>query len=117
MIKTQNAFGTASSLMGTLIGFLTGIYIPIGNLPSTIQTVIKIFPLSHAVVLMRQVMMGQALDIERMPDEFIGFMGIKLAAGGSFMEPWIHILVLVASTAVFFVASLLVLNRKDRAVI
>lgn len=117
MIKTQNAFGTASSLMGTLIGFLTGIYIPIGNLPSSIQSVIKIFPLSHAVVLMRQVMMGEALDIDRMPDEFLGFMGIKLAAGGSFMESWVHILVLVASTGVFFVASLLVLNRKDQAVI
>lgn len=31
--KSMNAFSTASTILGTLIGFLTGIYIPIGVLP------------------------------------------------------------------------------------
>lgn len=117
MIKTQNAFGTASSLMGTLIGFLTGIYIPIGQLPSSIQTIIKIFPLSHAVVLMRQVMMGEALSVDAMPEQFVSFMGLRFTAGDAFMEPWIHIVVLIAATVIFFLASLFVLNRKNQAVI
>lgn len=41
---SNNAFATASTIIGTLIGFLTGIYVPIGSLPGTIQTVIKVFP-------------------------------------------------------------------------
>jgi len=41
--RSLNAFGTASTIIGTLIGFLTGIYIPIGSLPSAVQTVIKDF--------------------------------------------------------------------------
>jgi multidrug/hemolysin transport system permease protein len=36
-VKSPNAFGTLSTLIGTLIGFLTGVYIPIGNLPSFIK--------------------------------------------------------------------------------
>jgi len=60
-IKSQNAFGTASTILGTMIGFLTGIYIPIGQLPAAVQTVIKIFPVSHAAVLLRQVMMNEVL--------------------------------------------------------
>ncbi|MBN2696103.1 MAG: ABC transporter permease, partial [Bacilli bacterium] len=67
-IKSQNAFGTASTVLGTLIGFITGIYIPIGQLPGGVQTVIKIFPVSHAAVLLRQAMMNVAVDIEMLPD-------------------------------------------------
>ena len=53
--KTQNSFGVASTVLGTLIGFLMGIYVPIGVLPGAVQTVIKIFPISHAAALFRQV--------------------------------------------------------------
>ena len=42
--KTQNAYGVASTVLGTLIGFLMGIYVPIGVLPSGVQTVVKLFP-------------------------------------------------------------------------
>ncbi|MEA5040191.1 MAG: ABC transporter permease, partial [Clostridiaceae bacterium] len=55
--QSNNAFATASTVIGTLIGFLTGIYIPIGSLPASVQTAIRIFPVSHAGVLMRQIMM------------------------------------------------------------
>ena len=51
--KSNNAFATASTIIGTLLGFLTGIYIPIGSLPSAVQTAIKIFPISHAGALFR----------------------------------------------------------------
>ena len=61
--KSINAFTTASTIVGTLIGFLTGIYIPIGSLPEAVQMVIKIFPPSHAAVLFRSVMMEQAEKI------------------------------------------------------
>ena len=54
--STESAFGTASTLLGTLIGFVTGIYIPIGVLPDSVQWVIKLFPTSHVVVLLRQIM-------------------------------------------------------------
>ena len=42
--KSQNAFATASTIIGTLIGFLTGIYLPIGSLPSAVQMIVKLFP-------------------------------------------------------------------------
>jgi multidrug/hemolysin transport system permease protein len=61
--KSINAFSTASSIVGTLIGFITGIYIPIGSVPEAVQMVIKIFPPSHAAVLFRSVMMEQAEKI------------------------------------------------------
>ena len=51
----NNAFGTACTVIGTMIGFLTGVYLPIGTLPSAMQWVIKLFPVSHSAALLRQV--------------------------------------------------------------
>src|SRR5690606_28948098 len=61
--KSNNAFATASTVIGTLIGFLTGVYIPIGELPGSVQTVVKIFPPSHSAVLLRKIMMEEAQKI------------------------------------------------------
>lgn len=60
--KSNNAFATASTLIGTLIGFMTGIYVPIGSLPDAVQFVIKVSPVSHAVSIFRQVIMDEPLS-------------------------------------------------------
>ena len=49
--KTSNAFAAASTVVGTLLGFLAGIYIPIGSLPDYLQTIVKLFPVSHSAAL------------------------------------------------------------------
>lgn len=36
-LKTMSAFSGLSTIVGTLIGFLAGIYIPIGLLPPYLQ--------------------------------------------------------------------------------
>lgn len=62
IVKSAKAFSTVNSLVGTLIGFLCAVYIPIGVLPSTMQFVIQAFPVSHIAVLLRQVMMDHSLQ-------------------------------------------------------
>lgn len=61
-MKTQNAFGLLSTLVGTFVGFLGGIYIPIGVLGKNVQTVMNILPTSHAVTVIRQVYMEGAVS-------------------------------------------------------
>jgi len=53
-IKTSQAFNAISTIMGTLIGFLMGIYVPIGSLPTSVQRIIQFFPQSHITMLFRQ---------------------------------------------------------------
>jgi multidrug/hemolysin transport system permease protein len=111
-LKSQNAFGTASSIISTLIGFLTGIYIPVGNLPSGVQTVIKFFPLSHSGVLLRQVMMGEVVDVENIPDNSRIFLGINYEVGGQFLSNIVHIAYLLGSGVVFYLLAIIVVSRK-----
>ena len=110
--KSNNAFGTASSIIGTLIGFLTGIYLPIGMLPEGIQFVIKIFPVSHAALLLRQVMMEAPMQtvFAGAPAEMVeGFqqeMGVLFKMGDTYMTGLTSILILVGSALVFYALSI-----------
>ncbi len=111
-IKSQNAFGTASTVLGTTIGFITGIYIPIGQLPGAIQTVIKIFPVSHSAVLLRQVMMNEAVALEDLPQELKTSLGVEFEMFGNVVPVWIHILILIVTAVVFYLLALIFVSRK-----
>ncbi|MDD4189306.1 MAG: ABC transporter permease [Eubacteriales bacterium] len=118
--KTVNSFGVASTVLGTMIGFLTGMYIPIGVLPGPIQTIIKIFPPSHTGLLFRRVMMEQAekISFAGVPQEaFENFrleMGVMYKFGDFDLTPAMSIIYLSAITAIFFALSVWKISKKQK---
>lgn len=62
-ISTNSAFSAVSLIIGTSIGFINGMYIPIGQLSASIQRVLKLLPFSHIASLFRQVLMKDSIDI------------------------------------------------------
>ena len=120
LFKSMNAFATASTVVGTLAGFLTGIYIPIGNLPPAVQTLIKIFPVSHAGVLLRRIMMRapMAASFADMPVQEAAaietMLGVRFLVGGTPMSTGAHIAVLMGTTVVFYGLAVWNLSRKQK---
>jgi len=118
--KSLNAFATASTILGTIIGFLTGIYVPIGSLPQGVQDVIKCFPVSHAGALFRQVMMQAPMDkvFAGAPaaqlDSFKISMGVIYQFGDQATGPWFSVIVLVATAIVFYLLAMLNVSRKRK---
>ncbi len=118
--STESSFSTASTLLGTLIGFVTGIYIPIGVLPESVQWVIKLFPTSHAVVLLRQLMTDSffAPYVSVLPDATIlGIkkeLGIVYFFGDKQVTVGFSLLFLLGIGALFFLLSLLHVKRKQK---
>jgi multidrug/hemolysin transport system permease protein len=118
--KSINAFTTASTVIGTLIGFLTGIYVPIGSFPSAVQTVIKIFPISHAAALFRQIMMDEPLSIafENAPGEalvsFKQMMGVVFFFGDKELSPFINLIVLAATGVLFLLLAIISISIKKK---
>lgn len=118
--SSNSAFSTASTVIGTLIGFITGIYLPIGMLPKAVQWVIKLFPTSHAASLMRQVMMEDTLShaFKGAPQEYLAefnhMFGITYQFGGHELNGTESILILLASGAVFFFLAVINLSRKTK---
>lgn len=119
-LRSQNAFSAASTVIGTLIGFLTGIYVPMGSLPEAVQWVIKVFPISHAGVLIRSVMLEHPMEVSfngapaGAQAEFTENMGVVYHFGSYRVESWVSIVVLLATTVLFFGLSLLNVSRKNK---
>lgn len=114
--KSINAFSTASTVVGTLIGFLTGIYLPIGMLPDAVQWIIKIFPVSHAAALIRQVMVTDLLkDVPaEIADGFSEYMGVTFKFGNHVVTTNESILILVAAAALFYGLAIYNVSRKQK---
>ena len=119
--KSHSAFSTASTIIGTLIGFLTGIYLPIGALPKAVQTVIKVFPVSHAASLLRQVLMEAPMrtSFEGIPGQYLDYfkeyMGVTFHFGNYIVTPWASILVIIGTAVLFYSLSLLNMSRKRKS--
>lgn len=84
-ISTNNAFSAVSLIIGTSIGFVNGMYIPIGQLSETVQKVLKLLPFSHIASLFRQVLMEESIAVtfsgapQEAVDSYIDILGVVLS--------------------------------------
>ncbi|MGI6040385.1 MAG: ABC transporter permease [Clostridiales bacterium] len=120
MLRTSSSFGVASTIIGTIIGFLCGIYIPIGSLPTEVQWVIKFFPPAHSVALYRNLMMEVPMQTffagvpSNYLDSFKTEMGLHYEIGAYTTDFAFSILVLVSSAVLFYSLGILLLSRKKK---
>jgi len=118
--RTSNAFANASTILGTLIGFVAGIYIQTGALPVAVQTFIKLFPVSHVGALLRQVMMKEpmALSFANAPvqvaDSFKETMGVIFYMGDKQLSPIIHILIIACTGIIFYILAIFRISMKKK---
>jgi len=116
-LRTSNAFSAVSMVIGTLLGFLAGIYIPIGNFPEYLQFIVKLFPVSHSAALFRQILMESYL-VEAfinapagIKDAFELEMGVLYEVGDQRVSMLSSVIYLITTTIFFFVFSLVNMRR------
>lgn len=121
-ITTEGAYTAVCTVIGTISGFITGIYIPVGSLPDSVATAVKCFPISHAGSMLRQIFTESAITectksvpAELKPDvidQINSEMGIIYSFGDHTVTDFESIIVLVATAAVFFVLTAFAARRK-----
>jgi multidrug/hemolysin transport system permease protein len=118
-LKTNSAYGTVSTIVGSLSGFLLGIYMPMGNLPSAMQTVVMLFPPSHAAMLFRKILMERPLEIafEGAPPDGLDLaalqetLGVVFRFGNFEITPIMSIAFLAVSAILFFGLSVMKMRK------
>ncbi|MCF7924644.1 MAG: ABC transporter permease [Candidatus Izimaplasma sp.] len=116
-IKTRNAYGTLSTIVGTFIGFLGGIYIPIGVLGSSVQTVMNLLPTAHAVTVIRSVYMNEAVKEvfsgapEGVYESYADIYGLTITIGNFEMQEWHMVLSMIIFMSIFYVLSIIKLSK------
>jgi multidrug/hemolysin transport system permease protein len=117
-IKRQSSFAAVDIIVGTAIGFVTGVYIPIGSMSSSVQFIMKLFPVSYTASLFRTVMMDQAMakTFASAPAETIETfqqdMGIVFQFSGQTVSVLSSMMILFAVTVLFYSFVVMRLKRK-----
>ena len=114
-IRTSSAFTTLSSIVGTFIGFISGVYLSIGSVGETLQQVMSWFPMTQVNALLKQVLMkdsiAQVFDSapSSVVNEYKESYGVVLqnASGdhlsNSFMLIYISLIIVALLTLHFFI--------------
>lgn len=97
-VKSSSAWGGVATIVGTFVGFLGAIYVPVGSLAESITGVLKALPILHAASIMRKFMCEDAINaaFTGVPEEvttvYRQVMGIDLvwkesvlSTGGQFL--------------------------------
>lgn len=116
-IKTESAFSSLGVIIGTSIGFLAGIYVPVGTLPSAVATVINVLPYAQAASLIREPFTQDALEeitsgnqqaVTTMRDAF----GMNINIGDTTLAATTIVMILVFLAVVFGILSVMRLSKK-----
>ncbi len=77
ILKSVNAFGALSGVLGTFIGFISGIYMPLFVLGKSMVYVASVVPFTHMTILLKQVLLKEpyALLPGEMVNEISSFYG------------------------------------------
>lgn len=118
--NTLSAFSTLSTIIGTLIGFLAGVYVPIGALPTFAQNLIMVFPISHSSLLLRDAFMADSLNkvFAGVPVEYIEqykiTFGIMYEMNGSILPTSTSLAVILGSIIIFTIVSVIIFKKKNK---
>jgi len=120
LFTSPMAFETAMSVISSLVGFLAGIYIPMGSLPEAVRYLGMLFPVSHGASLFRQVMMESEISeaFQGAPAETVETfelaMGNIFEIGETIISPAVSIGYLAVTTILFYRLAVLVSKRKKK---
>jgi multidrug/hemolysin transport system permease protein len=110
-IRSMSAFSTISAIVGTLIGFIAGVYVPTSMMPAAVQDAVLFFPTTYTAALLRQLFMEvpmQEVFAEAPASALADYQeafGVTYRLGGETISPELMLAYLVGLTLLLVAAS------------
>lgn len=107
-LRTAGAYSAFATVLGTILGFISGAYIPVGSLPGPVASTINALPFAQGAMLLRRPFTHDTLDAVTggngtAAESLRTFYGIDLYVGSAMVPVWLAVAVL-AAVAVGFTA-------------
>ena len=108
-LKTENGVGGLGTLIGTLIGFISGAYMPIGVMPEAIRYVINVLPFLQTTALIKQAYLPNVAKVLGDVDltEVYKLYGSDIYFKNFIMPPYLLIISIIAYTVLFGILALI----------
>lgn len=102
ILKSVNAFGALSGILGTFIGFMSGIYMPLSVLGKSMVYVASVVPFTHMTILLKQVMLKEPYAL--MPGQAVEEIGVFYGTNeiGIFGQPVSMIWIMLGTLLISF---------------
>ena len=118
-VKSSSAWSGVGTVVGTLVGFVGAIYLPMGFLPEGVATVLKYIPILHGTSLMRSICCEAALkntfsDVpSQLITEYKEYMGIQVKMGENIVSGIFQILFLISCGIIAFIVIAIIQKRRN----
>lgn len=118
-VHTQSALSGITTVIGTLVGFVACIYLPIGMLPNKVQTAVKCFPMIHGSSFLREIFTEQIITktFQNCPKELITdyrkYMGMTITYQKDVISDGIKVVFLTICGIIFIGVSAILQKRRN----
>lgn len=122
-VKKIDTLGKIGTIVGTASGFLAGVYIPIGILPTGVQEFMKYTPALYNTAIYRNILLNTQLknSFRNLPvsiaNEFDAKMGINVKWGSQILTIQQNIWVIIGFAVVISLITVLISKFSQRVVI
>lgn len=118
-VHSSSAYSVTSSLVGSLSGFIAGVYIPVGLLPTWVSSMIKFFPASQAASLLRKALMESEFQaMTNAPTEVVlevkETLGVVFPLGDGYFSTTQSFLYVFLAGVLFYLLAVWKLSREDQ---
>lgn len=120
LTSSPRSFGSIGSVLLTVIGFLIGVYVPIGAMGKTTQVALTLLPFSHGASLLRIPFTQETLTLATTPQSqpilqgVREFLGIDLVLNTFKIQPWMSVLYMLLLSLVFVVISSIRISKSRK---
>ncbi len=119
-VKSQQSLGALGTIIGTLLGFLSGAYIPVGQFGQVISNIFSCLPFLQMTILSRQAFLYEIESVTPLTHEMISgelarSFGIELWVGDNLVPLWAVILIIGVVTAVLLIALMIRFKKMKKA--
>lgn len=120
LVKTESAWSGFGTVIGALVGFFGGVYLPIGQLSPVLQNVVKCTPVIYSTVMFRNIICEDMMNVlfEGVPSEISSVygetMGINISLFDTAISPPVCCGILLFTGALCLVLGVLVMNSRRK---
>ena len=119
-VKSQQSLGALGTILGTLLGFLSGAYIPVGQFGEAIGNVFSCLPFLQLTVLSRQAFLSTLESVTPLTHDMISgdlarSFGIELWIGDDKIPVWAILLIVGIVTLALLICLIIRFSKMKKA--
>ncbi len=118
LVRSSTALGVINGIIGTILGFLCGIYMPYSNMGNGAKYVGSFLPFTHFAIWLKQIVLNNVFYQLNLPDEFVSvvreqcFSAENIGFCGLNAPLWVMILIGSIFALICIGISIFLINTK-----